>query len=74
VGFEIRNEKNWHDVLVVSPALYGMEISIADFYPSDDKYPMLRSKEAHQVDQIQITFFQRPCPMLALQDCINISP
>ena len=35
--FEIRNDKNWHDVLVVSAASYDMEISIANFYPSDDE-------------------------------------
>ena len=36
MGFEIRNEKNWRDVLVMSAASYGMEISISGFYPSDD--------------------------------------
>jgi len=44
--FEIRNEKNWHDVLVMSAASYGMEISIANFYPSDDEHRML---EEHSV-------------------------
>ena len=41
MSFEIRNEMNWRDVLVVSAASYGMEISIGGFYPSDDKYGML---------------------------------
>jgi len=37
MGFEIRN-KNWHDILVVSAASYGMEISIAGFHPSNDDH------------------------------------
>ena len=46
MGFEIRNETNWRDVLVVSAALYGMEISIVGFYPSDGKYRMLEERSA----------------------------
>ena len=46
MGSEIRNEKHWRDVLVVSSAWYGMKISIAGFYPSDDKYGMLEERLA----------------------------
>lgn len=48
MGFGIRDEKNWHDLLVVPAALYGMEMSIASFHPSD-MYPMLRSNDAYRV-------------------------
>jgi len=51
MGFEIRNEKNWRDVLVVSlAASYSTEISIGGFYPSDDdesvEYGMLEDRSA----------------------------
>jgi len=45
MGFEMRNEKNWHEFLVVLATSYGMEISIAGFYPSDDKYGLLEEQE-----------------------------
>jgi len=44
MGFEIRSEKNWHDVLVVSAASYSMKISIAGFYPFGDKYGLLQER------------------------------
>jgi len=46
MGFGIRNEKNWHDVLVVSAASYSIEISIVGFYPSDHKYEILEERSA----------------------------
>ena len=49
MGFKIRNKKNWHGVWVESAASYGMEISVAGFYPSDGKYRMLEEKHALQV-------------------------
>jgi hypothetical protein len=59
MGFEIRNVRNWPDVLVESAAEYGMELSIADFYPPDDTYGMLK-EQAPQVGQIKKKPRKRP--------------
>lgn len=58
MGFEIRDEKDWHDVLIESAAPQGVEVSVAYFYPSNDKYSYmqrLRSNQAHQVNHNQNT-------------------
>ena len=65
MGFEIRDEKDWHDVLIESAAPQGVEVSVAYFYPSNDKYSYmqrLRSNQAHQVNHNKNTLVYARSP------------